>query len=142
MDRQTFLDTLRRALYGKIDDLSLADHMQYYESYISQEMASGKSEQEVLDELGDPRLIARTILETSGKQTMHAEYTVTGGDGSEEEENFRMHRFEGWKATAITLIAVFVILLLLVLVFHVVIVFLPVLIVLGLIGWVIRRIWY
>lgn len=33
---------------------------------ICQEMNRGRSEQEVLEELGDPRLIARTILETSG----------------------------------------------------------------------------
>lgn len=142
MNKQIFLDTLRRALYGKIDDMTLADHIQYYENYISQEMVSGRSEQEVLDELGDPRLIARTILETSGNRTTYTEYTVTDGEETEEVERFRIHRFEGWKAIAITLIAIFVILMILVLVFHVVVALLPVLILLGVIGWVIRKIWY
>lgn len=141
MNKQIFLDTLRRALYGKIDDMALADHMQYYENYILQEMASGKSEQEVLDELGDPRLIARTIVETAGNQSTYSEYTVMD-EGEPEKENFRVRRLEGWKATAVTLIVLFVIFLILVLVFHVVIALLPVLIVLGVIGWVIRRIWY
>lgn len=141
MNKQIFLDTLRRALYGKLDDMTLADYMQYYENYILQEMASGKSEQEVLDELGDPRLIARTIVETAGNRSTYSEYTVMDG-GEPEEENFRIRRLEGWKATAVALAVLFVIFLILVLVFHVVVALLPVLIVLGVIGWVIRKIWY
>lgn len=141
MNKQIFLDTLRRALYGKLDDMTLADYMQYYENYILQEMASGKSEQEVLDELGDPRLIARTIVETAGNRSTYSEYTVMDG-GEPEEENFRIRHLEGWKATAVALAVLFVIFLILVLVFHVVVALLPVLIVLGVIGWVIRKIWY
>ena len=76
MNRQTFIDTLRRALYGRVSDYELADHIRYYEDYIQQEIMKGRSEQEVLGELGDPRLIARTILETSGLETPNVEYTI------------------------------------------------------------------
>ena len=64
MNKEQFIDTLRRALYGKIDDYTLQDHIRYYEDYIRQEMGKGRTEQEVLQELGDPRLLARTIVET------------------------------------------------------------------------------
>ncbi len=38
MNRQTFIDTLRRALYGRVSDYELADHIRYYEDYIQQEI--------------------------------------------------------------------------------------------------------
>ena len=52
MNKEQFIDTLRRALYGKIDDYTLQDHIRYYEDYIRQEMGKGRTEQEVLQELG------------------------------------------------------------------------------------------
>ena len=76
MDKKNFIETLRRALYGKTDHTSLEEHIRYYETYIDQEMSKGRTEKEVLDELGDPRLIARTILETSGRRSSYMEYTV------------------------------------------------------------------
>lgn len=76
MNKEAFIDTLRRALYGKVSDYELTDHVRYYEDYIRQEMNRGRSEQEVLEELGDPRLIARTILETSGMKAPEVEYTL------------------------------------------------------------------
>ncbi len=41
MNKEQFIDTLRRALYGKIDDYTLQDHIRYYEDYIRQEMGRG-----------------------------------------------------------------------------------------------------
>ena len=76
MNKEQFIDTLRRALYGKIDDYTLQDHIRYYEDYIRQEMGKGRTEQEVLQELGDPRLLARTIVETSSLKNPDTVYTV------------------------------------------------------------------
>lgn len=142
MNRQTFIDTLRRALYGKIDDFALADHIQYYEHYISQEIASGRSEEEVLQELGDPRLIARTILETADAKTSYVEYTVSEEEEPIPETEFQVHRYSGWKAMAITVIVILAVLLVLFLVFQAMVALLPVLIVIGIVGWVIKKIWY
>ena len=109
MSRQDFIDALKRALYGKIDDFTLADHIQYYEGYIAQEIASGKSEQEVLNELGDPRLIARTLLEAADTKTSsYTEYIVTDREGSSPEPEARIRRYEGWKAMAVTVLRGFV----------------------------------
>lgn len=83
MDKKNFIETLRRALYGKTDHTSLEEHIRYYETYIDQEMSKGRTEKEVLDELGDPRLIARTILETSGRRSSYMEYTVEESPGDD-----------------------------------------------------------
>lgn len=145
MNREIFIDTLRRALYGKVDDYTLADHMRYYENYILQEMAKGRSEQEVLDELGDPRLIARTILEASGAQTSYREYAVvdeSGNEQSEEEERIRVRQYQGWKATLIMAAVFLAIILILIIAFHIIIALLPFLIVVGIFIWLAKKIWY
>ena len=38
--------------------------LEYYSSYIDDEVRKGKTEEEVLEALGDPRLIAKTIVQT------------------------------------------------------------------------------
>ena len=97
MNKEAFIDTLRRALYGKVSDYELTDHVSYYEDYIRQEMNRGRSEQEVLEELGDPRLIARTILETSGMKAPEVEYTIDEEPADHEEGGVKVHTFSGWK---------------------------------------------
>ena len=140
MSRQDFIDALKRALYGKIDDFTLADHIQYYEGYIAQEIASGKSAQEVLNELGDPRLIARTLLEAADTKTSsYTEYIVTDREGSSPEPEARIRRYEGWKAMAVTVFFILVFFLIVVLVFQIVAALLPLLIVIGVIGWLIKK---
>lgn len=139
MNRDLFIDTLRRALYGKVDERALADHVSYYEGYILQEMTKGRSEQEVLEELGDPRLIAKTILETSAGKSSMAGYTVVDETGEEQSGQFRTHRYEGWKATLILVLAVLIVLLILALVFKVVIALLPILVVAGAVLWIVKK---
>lgn len=68
MDRNEFISTLRAVLTGEVSAAVVEDNVRYYDSYISQEIAGGKSEKEVLDSLGDPRLIAKTIADTQGGQ--------------------------------------------------------------------------
>ena len=66
MNKAEFLDILGRSLKGKIDDTEYESQMDYYRSYFENELNSGRSEQDILDELGDPRLIAKTIVTTYG----------------------------------------------------------------------------
>ena len=77
MTKQEFLDKLRISLNGKIAAGEVEEHIRYYEDYINVELRKGSSEEDVMATLGDPRLIARTIVETSG-MAQSAEY----GDGA------------------------------------------------------------
>lgn len=65
MAKQEFLEKLRIALSGRVSPEVVADNVSYYEEYISTEIRKGKSEEDVMSMLGDPRLIARTIVETN-----------------------------------------------------------------------------
>ena len=66
MSKQDLLSTLKRSLKGKVSEQELSENLAYYEEYIGQETASGRSEEEVLEELGDPRILAKTIVATAG----------------------------------------------------------------------------
>ena len=68
MDRNEFVSTLRAVLTGEVPAQVVEENVRYYNSYISQEIASGKTEEEVLEGLGDPRLIARTIIDTQAQK--------------------------------------------------------------------------
>ena len=66
MSKREFLEVLRETLSEELSQNVVNGHIQYYDQYISDEIRKGASETEVTGRLGDPRLIARTILETSG----------------------------------------------------------------------------
>ena len=66
MGKQDFLEKLRTALNGRVSAEIVTDNVRYYEDYINIEIRKGRSEEEVLAQLGDPRLLARTIIQTNG----------------------------------------------------------------------------
>lgn len=81
MDRQEFISILRTALTGKVPATTVEDNVRYYEEYIEIQIRQGKSEDEILAALGDPRLLAKTVIEAN----KFAEGTDTyGGEGYEE----------------------------------------------------------
>ena len=66
MRKAEFLKELEASLKGEIPAGAVSDNLRYYDNYISQEVAKGRSESEVIEEIGSPRLIAKTIIDTSG----------------------------------------------------------------------------
>ena len=69
MDRKEFLDILREQLAGNMQEGKAAAHIRYYEDYIQSQVRGGRPESEVLEELGDPRLIAKTLIDTDDGST-------------------------------------------------------------------------
>lgn len=81
MDRTEFLNILRDQLAGNMQEGKAAAHVRYYEDYIQSQVRGGRPEQEVLEELGDPRLIAKTLINTDdgSAQEDYGEYSSYGG---------------------------------------------------------------
>ncbi len=75
MSRQEFLQRLRAALTGEISSSVIEENIRYYDEYISTEVRMGSGEEEVIGSIGDPRLIAKTIIEAGGN---------TGSNGEKE----------------------------------------------------------
>lgn len=62
MNKLQFVEQMRRSL-SSIDDYTFVNEtVAYYENYIESQIRMGKSEEQVMQELGDPRLIAKSIL--------------------------------------------------------------------------------
>ncbi|MDD6615791.1 MAG: DUF1700 domain-containing protein [Lachnospiraceae bacterium] len=127
MTKQEFLDALRRMLNRELEADEVADNIQYYSDYIDDAVRKGKSESQVLAELGDPRMIARTILDVDEQREQQGAYyeqadTVVTEDEdgvyrteeySEEPGEFGPRHFEvkasGWKVWLILILVLIVI---------------------------------
>lgn len=64
MNKQEFIEQLRRNLSSINDYTFVNDTISYYENYIESQIRMGKSEEAVMKELGEPRLIAKSIKAT------------------------------------------------------------------------------
>lgn len=75
MSRREFLDTLGRRLRQELSQDEVRVHIQYYEQYLNEKISQGISEEDAVAQLGDPLLIAKTIMdvrESSTEQTQDA----------------------------------------------------------------------
>ncbi|HIR92565.1 MAG TPA: DUF1700 domain-containing protein [Candidatus Egerieimonas intestinavium] len=66
MSRTEFLKALRQKLSESMTSGEVEEQVRYYDNYIREAVKGGQSEEEVMASLGDPVLIARTILEAPG----------------------------------------------------------------------------
>ncbi len=110
MNSEQFLNELEKALSGSISPSSVTENIRYYEEYIATERRKGRTDEEIMEELGDPRLIARTIIDTSefsvkrGSERIFDEQGKS--DSSDEQQTdsgyggFRYTRISGLKALA------------------------------------------
>lgn len=128
MNRTEFLDTLRSQLSGQMHEGKVAAHVRYYEDYIQSQVRSGRDEQQVLDELGDPRLIARTLLDTDvdNGQLDYEEYSTYSDDAQNTQSSSRNHvhvwRFDTWYSK---LLGVVLLLIVVFLLFHILVAVIP-----------------
>ena len=89
MTKYEFLEGLSAAL----EDLPSGqrqENLRYYEEYIDRQVLSGRSEEDVLNELGDPRWIAMTILDAASGNTRVDETVYDAGSGQ--------RAWDGWNS--------------------------------------------
>ncbi len=80
MDKKQFINELVDALAGEVPSQVISENVNYYRNYFVEESAkSHRSEKEIIEELGSPRLIARSIIDAY--QAEHGPYS---GDSSEK----------------------------------------------------------
>lgn len=91
MTRDEFLTELNQELATTGFYEFNREQIRYYRDYINGEMSKGRSEQDIMDELGDPRLIAKTIKNANGfDDERPVEFDSQGhpmDDTPEEEKN-------------------------------------------------------
>lgn len=104
MTKSEFLAQLRKALQNNLSSSAVQENMEYYERYITEEAAKGKSEREVIDMLGDPWILARTITDASDGTDWETVYEA-GSDrnASSYEEHAREQGLKGMHMSKVSL---------------------------------------
>lgn len=92
MTKQEFLDGLRRSLASGLEASEVNEHINYYSQYIDSQIRMGISEEEVMSSLGEPRLIAKTLLGMEDVETVTEEYVE---DEGVKDANYRYFNFNG-----------------------------------------------
>ena len=93
MSKKEFLNILRLSLDGEVDHNIIEQNINYYNDYIGS--GSELEEEKILNMLGDPRLIAKTIIESEkiakekGKYTSGQAYSRSKATASEAQEEKR-----------------------------------------------------
>lgn len=127
MTRQDFLEELKNALSGEVPAEVLMDSYRYYANYIEEELRNGRTEDEILEELGKPSLIARSIIAAqTGARVADVEYMEDGttrnvrrkGAFDKNGKSNRIHKefvfeFDSWYAKLLYIAVIVLILIIL-----------------------------
>ncbi len=115
MTKTEFMEVLQRTLAGSLGSSTVNGHMRYYQDYFDSQLAMGKDEMQITAELGDPRLLAKTIIEAAKREGMGGgtpEYDEVYEDGTAEpKENGRVkaYRMPVWLVAVLVFMVLFVI---------------------------------
>ena len=153
MNKKEFLDILYEQLSGQMPEGAIAAHIQYYRNYIEEEQSKGRSETDILHELGDPRLIARTLLDTEAAAAENPQTTEyysesyhdsssgydrygnsDSGHGKVKQHSFHLDLTTWYGKLAVILIAAVVIIIL----FAILGVLIPIMVIAGVILYIFR----
>lgn len=74
MTKYEFLSTLRGRITGNIPTREVESQVDYYSAYIDGRIGAGLTEEEAVAELGDPQLIAKTVIESTDRAAEAAGY--------------------------------------------------------------------
>ena len=141
---------LKSELEGRVPYSVIQENLRYYDSYIMEEAAKGQTEDEVIESLGGPRIIARPIVDAAldtedrpdGFDSFESEASYRSGpagSSQEEREPFRGKKpevhyvdFGKWYVRLIAGLVVFLVIFLVMTVFFGI---------MGLAGWILSYIW-
>ena len=70
MTKGEFLNRLRESLENGLDSRTVQENMNYYRAYIEEEIENGQDEEEVIEELGDPWVIAQSVISMEESRTV------------------------------------------------------------------------
>ncbi len=89
MSKEEFLRILRLKLSGAMAPSEVESQVDYYSAYIAGELSKGKSESQIIEELGDPVLIAKTLTSAMKRAEEETEYreNINSDNEYQREQN-------------------------------------------------------
>lgn len=100
MTKEEFLDGLMKALASTGSQSLIAENIRFYSSYIDDELSKGRSIDEIMEELGEPRLIANSIKVAAGYDDVFVgidNETYENTANYEENENYSDRKDNSFK---------------------------------------------
>ena len=92
MNKNEFLKKLKIALENDLSQSQLKEKLDYYDNYISNEIKNGRREEDVINELGEPNLIAKTIKQVLPKNNNTKSYNESSY--SENNDYYKNDNYE------------------------------------------------
>lgn len=89
MSKEEYLRGLEEALKGEVPGSVIRDNLNYYNSYLSQEISKRRTMEDIISEIGEPRIVARTIIDSC-----EAAGETEDGYGSYEDTGFGDSRYD------------------------------------------------
>ena len=88
MTRYEFINGLKAALENELNTNKVLENVNYYNDYIDSEIKNGRSESDVIAELGDPWAIAKTIIDSEDTGSAnYEEYSYISPDQNSYERS-------------------------------------------------------
>lgn len=116
MDKREFIDRLRSSLAGNLSANLVEENVKYYEDYINSQIRLGFAEPDVIETLGEPRFLAKSIIMANNHNVInnkaHQNKTVYTQDTTENEQynnELRLVRMPKWVAWLVFGLIVFTI---------------------------------
>ena len=110
MSKNEFLAKLKEALEMDLSSRKVEEQVAFYRQYINEEIGKGRTEAEVLEELGDPWVISRNILSTEEMETSGEYVYEESGNAYERKDSSHndiiVFRIDSWWKKALIIIAV------------------------------------
>ncbi len=111
MNKTEFLQQLREALATDLSSRTVEENIRYYSQYISDEERKGRTEEEILNELGDPWLIAKTIINTGVPEEKNAYDSSENNDYQgygrrSDYDGMKVYRVDTWWKKALLIVGV------------------------------------
>ncbi len=147
MSKNEFLKELRDYLTGQVSAPEVEDSIRYYDKYISDQASGGMSERAVVESLGDPRIIGRSIVDAAARKKTEGSaasrgYENTSASGTSSRKDRSSHgkvtpdKLKLYGTIAIILL---VVIMILVAITRIVAFFLPLIIVVFLATYIIKH---
>ena len=109
--KEDYIYQIKIALKGKIPAERVKYYAKYYEDYITEQVRQGKKTDEVIEVLGDPNLIAKTII-TTEQMGKNPDYRYDAEDERIKKEKRTLDRMKLEKIIGIVTLVVVLLLVL------------------------------
>ena len=103
MKQHEFLAQLKIALENELNEQNVNENLEFYKNYIQGELQKGIAEEEVIEQLGDPWAIAKTVILTEKMEEQEGSTDSEVQNGKEKSYDHVIKEVPKWKIILIVI---------------------------------------